>query len=172
MEPIAQFTTRALAVARPEFVLKNPHSFLIIQQKPGDSGIPEQKTTAVRAAASREEMAEKSVVPIAKAEGKASAASPTGKFISLGRTQNNDIVLSSPYISKTHLLFKPVVPGRVFCYDAGSTNGTTLNGTRLQPNAPATLKDGDELLLSGVVLATYFTAGGIYDYLGLLSGKR
>jgi pSer/pThr/pTyr-binding forkhead associated (FHA) protein len=43
--------------------------------------------------------------------------------------------------------------------DLGSTNGTTVNGTRLMPNLPQPLRDGDELRLGKLTLRVYFQSG-------------
>lgn len=40
--------------------------------------------------------------------------------------------------------------------DLGSTNGTRLNGTRLAPQQPAPLADGDEIRLGGLAMRVTF----------------
>jgi len=40
--------------------------------------------------------------------------------------------------------------------DLGSSNGTYLNGYRLPPNEPFTLREGDEVLLGKMVVHVYF----------------
>jgi pSer/pThr/pTyr-binding forkhead associated (FHA) protein len=40
--------------------------------------------------------------------------------------------------------------------DLGSTNGTFLNGTRMSPNQPRILRDGDELRLGRLTLTVAF----------------
>jgi pSer/pThr/pTyr-binding forkhead associated (FHA) protein len=43
--------------------------------------------------------------------------------------------------------------------DLGSTNGTLVNGTRLEPNTPLVLRDGDELRLGKLTLRLYLKTG-------------
>jgi ribosomal protein L37AE/L43A len=43
-------------------------------------------------------------------------------------------------------------------WDLGSSNGTFLNGTRLNPHRPYRVKDGDEVRLGQMVLRVYFQA--------------
>lgn len=175
MEAIETFATRALGMTREEFCQKNLHPFLVIRQQPQDeSAVRNFSTQAIKTAevktirkGTTSAVAERHVVPIAKANRGHSFA-----FVSLGRTRNNDIVLDSPFISKCHVLFKPEAGSRAICYDTGSTNGTALNGVRLQPNMPTPLKDADELDFSGSFTATYFTPGGLYDYMKTGSSTR
>ena len=68
-----------------------------------------------------------------------------------GRRQDNSVILrDDPYISATHAQI--IAEGDVFrLTDLGSTNGTYLNGTRLNVNEPAVLQAGDEITLGGLV---------------------
>jgi pSer/pThr/pTyr-binding forkhead associated (FHA) protein len=43
-------------------------------------------------------------------------------------------------------------------YDLGSSNGTTVNGARLTPHEPHTLRDGDEILLGKMMVKVLFQA--------------
>lgn len=63
--------------------------------------------------------------------------------ITIGRRAGNDIVITGdPYISGRHCDITCDASG---CYltDVGSTNGTTVNGTRLEPHQKQLLLDGD-----------------------------
>src|SRR4029079_11941383 len=51
-------------------------------------------------------------------------------MVTIGRTQNNDIVLFDARISRFHAFFK-VYPDRVELGDAGSRNGTFVDGKSL-----------------------------------------
>jgi len=67
--------------------------------------------------------------------------------ITIGRRAGNDVVLSSdPFVSGRHAQITASA-GVVQITDLGSTNGTFVNGTRLQPNVPTTLSDGDQLTI-------------------------
>jgi hypothetical protein len=41
-------------------------------------------------------------------------------------------------------------------YDLGSSNGTSVNGVRLTPHEPHTLRDGDEILLGKMMVKVLF----------------
>ena len=67
---------------------------------------------------------------------------------SIGRQMDNHIVLSSGKVSKRHCALL-VTANEVFLRDEGSTNGTFVNGTRIQQ---ADLSDGDVIVVGRVVL--------------------
>lgn len=65
----------------------------------------------------------------------------------IGRREgDNDIVVPDPYCSGRHadLAFED---GRFTITDIGSTNGTLVNGVKLDADAPRELTDGDEITL-------------------------
>lgn len=62
---------------------------------------------------------------------------------SLGRAIDNDIVIQEPEVSRYHARID-YVGGSFEIVDLGSTNGTSVNGTRIDR---ARLGDGDEVLL-------------------------
>lgn len=56
---------------------------------------------------------------------------------------------SCPYVSGRHGRVQ-CSPGRVEIVDVGSTNGTYLNGARLQTGVPAQIKPGDRLKIASL----------------------
>jgi two-component system cell cycle response regulator len=71
----------------------------------------------------------------------------------IGRAPDNTFALGEVTISRYHALFDVNPHGVVRLTDAGSSNGTFLNGRRLVPHAPARIQDGDRIQLgSSVVL--------------------
>lgn len=70
---------------------------------------------------------------------------PVSKTIlSVGRAPGNDLVINHPSVSGRHLTLD-LTPGRFMVTDLGSTNGTMLNGHRIQANAPQALNIADVL---------------------------
>jgi pSer/pThr/pTyr-binding forkhead associated (FHA) protein len=70
----------------------------------------------------------------------------TGTF-TIGRRDGNDIVIpNDPYISGAHAMLQTDDSGS-FLTDVGSTNGTTVNGVRLDANSRQQLMEGDEVTL-------------------------
>jgi hypothetical protein len=97
------------------------------------------------------------VFPIIKAK-----FSPPGP-ITLGRTNDNDIAITESSISKRHCYFT-VVAGEIKLFDCGSTNGSTMDGAKLEPKKPYSLKGG-ELLVLGRFAVSFHRAQGFVEYL-------
>lgn len=72
--------------------------------------------------------------------------------VTLGRTANNDITIEDNSVSRFHAYFAPDKAGGWSLVDAKSTSGTFLGGKRLEPRAPATLKNEVRLKVGDVEL--------------------
>lgn len=75
-----------------------------------------------------------------------------GEGATIGRASRNQVVLEDPAISRLHARVS-LKQGSAFLMDAGSTAGTALNGTRLAPNTPARLAEGDRIVIGPFTLA-------------------
>jgi DNA-binding winged helix-turn-helix (wHTH) protein len=71
-----------------------------------------------------------------------------------GRSETCDIVIPSPTVSRVHAQIE-LQHNRYILSDAGSSNGTYLNGQRL--DAPAQLSTNDEIWLGTSAVALFFT---------------
>ena len=69
--------------------------------------------------------------------------------ITVGRSETNFITVDDCRVSRTHLKII-YANGAWFALDAGSANGTTLNGNRLMGQQP--LNNGDQITLGSTVL--------------------
>jgi pSer/pThr/pTyr-binding forkhead associated (FHA) protein len=88
------------------------------------------------------------VFPVVKGE-----YSPPGP-ISIGRTKDNDIAIAESSISKRHCFFT-VIAWEIRITDCGSTNGTFVNGTRLEAKKAHRLTGGETLTLGRIALQVY-----------------
>lgn len=114
--------------------------------RPKGSGAS-QSNFDVPTLASRVRDARYFVVPLRK---RASVDALSLERISVGRARNKDIVLRDPSVSKFHGWFT-MDEYRSFQFaDAGSKNGTTLNGRRLEARQPAPLNPGDSVVFGSV----------------------
>ena len=91
--------------------------------------------------------------------------SPSGKRVSLGRSDAQSTVKPDidmmPYgalekgVSRQHAILE-FNDDTLMLLDAGSANGTFLNGQRLPANQPRVVRDGDEVRLGKLVAHVYF----------------
>ncbi|MBV9837658.1 MAG: FHA domain-containing protein [Solirubrobacterales bacterium] len=80
-------------------------------------------------------------------DGKRLVVGPAG--VTLGRSRQCDVVLDDPNVSRTHAEIRPR-GGSWVLSDLGSTNGSTVNGRRVE--GPEVIKRGDEIELGTSVI--------------------
>lgn len=105
---------------------------------------PSSETTLLAPAAQPEE----TVSPVArlrKLEGPGNELSVPAGVSRIGRRPTNELIVTGDaYVSGLHAEIR-VENGEAWLMDVGSTNGTFVNGTRLTPNQPQLLANGDEV---------------------------
>jgi hypothetical protein len=109
-------------------------------------------------AVSPSESLKHAVYPLVKGEHAASA----GNFFTIGRIDGNDCIMPDYSISKKHALIE-LRRGVCLLKDAGSTNGTFLNGARLQTK-PVEIHDRDVISFARYEF-TFFSPGSLYEAL-------
>jgi pSer/pThr/pTyr-binding forkhead associated (FHA) protein len=108
---------------------------------------------------------EMSVWPVRKRPG----ARSFQQVILVGRAANNDVIVVHSQVSKLHARLHADGAGHTV-EDAGSSNGTFVNGVPVAPGQLAVLKTGDTLSL-GAVLLTYFSTSRLLRVLAAHLGK-
>lgn len=83
-------------------------------------------------------------------------AFPLDGEVTVGRGEENTLVLSSDQASRRHAAFRPEAAGHLLV-DLESTNGTLLNG---KPVTEQTLRNGDVLRVGTTVLRYALEEGG------------
>lgn len=104
------------------------------------------------------------IYPLAKKPG---ASFPDR--ITIGRTPNNDVVISDASVSRLHAYVREE-DGWVVA-DAGSKNGSWLEDAQLEPRRETALRPGSVLRLGDVQLLFYRSAE-LFDLLGGDHGRR
>ncbi len=84
--------------------------------------------------------------------------------ITIGRTSNNDVAFNEVSISRFHAYLR-YDAGRYLIADAGSKNGSWLDGLRLEARKERTLTSKSVIRLGDVEL-TFFVAADLYNALG------
>jgi hypothetical protein len=84
-------------------------------------------------------------------------------MVSLGRALNNDIALDLNAVSKIHGYF--LRKGDAWFYsDHQSTNGTKVNGKKVQKGLGVPLTDGDKIVFGGALEAIFRSPSGLYSW--------
>lgn len=82
-----------------------------------------------------------------------------GGQITVGRSPSSDVEISDGTLSQLHLLLLEESPGCWTARDAGTKNGSWLDGARLLEGTPAPLADGARILAGQVCLTFYAPPG-------------
>ena len=96
------------------------------------------------------------VFPLVKAP-----SAPPGAVV-VGRTSENDVSIPEYSISKRHCSFE-IKDGMMTVSDCGSTNGTTLNGTKLERGVSVPLCGGEQITM-GRFTFVFETPAGFLEF--------
>lgn len=77
-------------------------------------------------------------------------------FWTLGRAENNDIVMKDRYCSSNHAVIQSMEPNSFYLIDLGSMNGSFVNGKRI--SIPIELKHNDQITLGMTQMRLVFPA--------------
>lgn len=69
----------------------------------------------------------------------------------IGRLHTNTIVLNESRVSRNHLTIQWVDADQFSITDAGSSNGTYLNGEKIESGAPVPLRDWDKIRIASFI---------------------
>lgn len=84
--------------------------------------------------------------------------------IGVGRAPNTDICIRRDRVSKYHAFFRQNEDDTFDVADAGSKNGTALNGQRLEPKIPTRIDVGASVSFGGEVFV-FYSPDALVDYL-------
>ena len=157
-------------MTRESFVEEYNHPFLVqhVAAAPSRPARPHSRTTKIRLEDIQLELPPE---PASQRENRVHAvrarrsSTPDGSVM-VGRTEENDIILSSDEVSKDHArISHDPLQDLYTITDQGSTNGTSLNGERLAVGKPRNLIDGDIVSFSSADDYQFYLSPGFYDFL-------
>lgn len=167
--PFATGASNARAQSGPQALTKSG-PLALPGSKSGPHALPSRSPDstevmgALEAARHMARMSE-AVHPDARIEWlKKSERNPFGALITLGRAKNNDIIVDHPTVSKVHVIFTQTGKGEWSVSDERSSNGTFLNGVKLEPSVKRAVSDGDSLRLGPDVIARFFEQGSLWHF--------
>jgi hypothetical protein len=79
--------------------------------------------------------------------------------VTLGRSASCELTINDGTLSQTHLIFMHDAGGRWTVRDAGSTNGSWVDGQKLAPGQPVPLANGTRIQAAQVHLTHYDPEG-------------
>ena len=89
--------------------------------------------------------------------------------ITIGRTSNNDVVIADHSVSRLHAYIRQ--PAGWVVADAGSKNGSWLDGVVLEPRKEATLAPGATVRFGDVQLS-FYRSEDLFNLMGDDHGRR
>ncbi len=156
-------------LGRDAFLAKHLQPFLVLDQVGGDDPDAESFATVGGFASATRPVLRSNQVPAQRARAvviqKRTGSNDFANMITVGRATNNDIALEISSVSKFHAYFtRDARDGRWYLHDAGSSNGTWLDGERLAgSHAKAPLRDGSSVQLGPDARVRFFQASALLD---------
>lgn len=148
---LASLASEVADLDEPAFVRKYPDAWLIWENRPGERSTLPQYTMAMGGDGGGK--------PRSEFEPAAYRLLGAIKELTIGRN-GEGILIKDSTVSDTHLVLKQV-PGGWTVADAGSKNGTKVDGQLLTPETPLELKSGAQIQI-GAVKLTFLTAAGLF----------
>jgi hypothetical protein len=153
---------------RSEFEQLHPHAFLLCRADRVDDGEKTDFVTRVAPENPRSGLDSLAIHPsLGVIELRKRAGGGFSERIGIGRARNSDIVLPYGRISKLHAFFVTDDQGRYLLTDAGSRNGTFVDGNRLEPRAPIEPAEGAIVRFAEETFR-FHRSGGLYEVLRML----
>ena len=97
------------------------------------------------------------IIPVAK-----TTRNPFASKIIVGRTSTQDIIIEDLLVSKFHAYFENLGNNKFSIIERGSTNGTILNGFKLEVSVQNFVKDQDEISFGGIKYV-FFSSRSAYN---------
>ena len=174
-QTLENFSLEHAEISEKEFIARYPHPFLVVNL---DGGMPMLYGRLACATTSLEEEEDGKprgysapidpkkrilVAPVIK-----SGRNKFPNMITVGRTNQNDIILPVRSISKFHAYFKTSSDsGELMIVDAESRFGTVLHGEEIVAEKPRALENGNTLVFGKVARSTFLTSEFFYGYMHL-----
>jgi hypothetical protein len=152
----------ARTVSCEAFEREHPEPVLLLPLLDGDSSRTKTHVLLVKREGGRPRFVPYDVAPIRKRPH----SNLFKNLITIGRAPNNDIEVKSSEVSKFHAFFMiDPFSGQVRITDAGSTNGTRIDGRALKPKEEAGDLSGGETLAFGSLEVVFHTPITLWRYL-------
>lgn len=95
---------------------------------------------------------------------------PFSNFITVGRAENNDIILAKPTISKVHAIF--IYRNGWQIIDQKSSNGTLIDGKQVPAQQPQLLHDNAIIQFGFEDRASFYTPQGFWNLIQMHQPRK
>jgi FHA domain len=165
LETFESYRAEARRLDREAFEAQHPFPLLLVSAV-ADLDEETGTRTAASSVVDPSEVTPLAVAPVRKLPG----ANKLPDLITIGRASTNDLRLRAPGVPKYHAYLRQTEDGMLLT-DAGSTNGTHVNGSPLTPKQDSILLQPGDELLQGDLSAIFHSAGSFHDYVGELDSR-
>jgi len=179
-QPIQLLIEASRELSSPEaFARRFPHPFLVREATGNAVPVREDRGTARLSRSANpttgDGFADRDlwVFPLRR-RGQGDGAEDDGELL-IGRGEDCDVVIDDGSLSRVHASFSIVAnpdaddddddPQAYYIADAGSSNGTFVNGDRVEAGAWARVSDMDSLRFGPAVKLQFFSAAGFFQFL-------
>jgi hypothetical protein len=164
--PIESLSPDARSLTPEAFAARHGSGFLLFTAKRLD-GPESTNSTKLMLDDGRDEAPEGRTASLAVVVYPLRSRDPSkGPIITLGRESKQDVVIPDMSVSRFHAFAKPGPDGAFLLQDAGSTNGTTVNGQSVLASGsgpPRRLAPGDNVRLGHIEL-TFTDARALREF--------
>ncbi len=164
MTPYREFVRAHGGVPREQFLatIKDPVLLLHSPLNPEDPDEPTARFMTIQFRPGKDpqepEQGPQAVLPIVKRPGSNAFA----LMITVGRAQNNDIVLPDSRVSKFHCYFRKLGTSWVIS-DANSTNGTKVDEVELPTERTLPLRSGAQIVLGETLVLEFLEPKELHE---------
>lgn len=164
---LERFASEARGMTEEEFLARHPHPFLVVGRFEEDESrafgtvTPEDGLSRgqLERLASADEAfpgGEEYVYPLVKSD-----RNTFERLVTVGRSTNNDIVISHSSVSKLHAYFRHEGDHHSIT-DAGSSNGTFIEEFPLPENKPVKIESRQAIRFGKHIVATFYAGADLY----------
>jgi hypothetical protein len=144
MKTVGDYLDDFLELGEAAFVEKFDHPFLLYPDKHGHGGFRSYHTRMADRGDGANLAGSKSLRDFQVLAPSSSGTNPTPSKLLVGRSEDRDLPIDHSTVSKRHAVLVRDDEAQAFKLgDAGSTNGTFLNGQAVESGEPVFLRDGN-----------------------------
>jgi len=162
IEPtLLDYLRAAMQLSEKKFCEAFPHPVLISREVYLSEAFQEAKTRAATSPKANRPLTSPTITDVAPVLAVRPAPGSQGAEVSLGRSEECDLVIPHETVSGTQAVFVQHDEGSVTLIDLAGTNASRVNDETLEQGRSTPLSDGDKLAF-GDCIFVFYSAPGFY----------